>query len=44
MYDAIDIASYRSGFYLCSTEGTTFTSTSQYQLILNNLDGDYILG
>ena len=35
MYDALDIASYRSGFYLCSGSGTTFTSTSQYQIILN---------
>lgn len=39
MYDAIDIASYRSGFYFCTRAGTTFTSTSQYQLVLNkNID------
>lgn len=40
MYDSIDVASYRSGFYLCTnvetTSKITFTSKNDYAILLNN--------
>lgn len=40
MYDAIDIASYRAGFYLCtndeSTDTITFNSKNDYKIFLNS--------
>ncbi len=43
MYDAIDIASYRAGFYLCtnkeSTGTMTFENKGEYDILLNaNID------
>ena len=44
MYDSIDIASYRSGFYLCIKPGVNisntinFTSKDKYDLYLNTLN------
>ena len=40
MYDAIDIASYRAGFYLCTnkedSKTLTFNSKDDYEIILNS--------
>ena len=40
MYDSIDVASYRSGFYLCTNASAsgkiTFTSKNDYAILLNN--------
>lgn len=40
MYDAIDIASYRAGFYLCTnkedSKTLTFNSKNDYEIILNS--------
>ena len=40
MYDSIDKASYRAGFYLCynndSNLGVTFTDADDYEIILNH--------
>lgn len=41
MYDSVDVASYRSGFYLCTNQEasskTTFTSKNDYAILLNNV-------
>lgn len=37
MYDSIDRASYRAGFYLCTNSTTTsFNNKNEYEILLNN--------
>ena len=41
MWDSVDIAAYRVGFYVCSNK-TTFNSKNEYQISYTNItNGDY---
>lgn len=42
MYDAIDVASYRAGFYVCTNEASlTFTNKDNYKIINRQANFDY---